>query len=172
MSEKMNWFKPRGGSGDRGNTTLADGSKIKKGDARIRACASIDELICILGACKARIRSCRRGGVRFLAPEIEEIQNHLTSASALIAGTDRSDRLKEAVLSTERRILELSKELKPMRKFAVPGRNPVEASLHLSRSFCRSAEISVWRTRNARPAAVYLNRLSDLLFLMAEKAVC
>ena len=152
-------FKPRLGSGDAGLTDLFGGRRVKKTDLRIQTNALIDELSSLLGVIKAR------GGKD--EQEITGIQRSLTAVSALIAGAGTAGQVKESVAAVEALIAGRSKKLPPLKEFILPGKNKKEALVHLARSRARLCELLAWRLKAKLPA-VYLNRLSDYLFLLAR----
>ena len=161
-------------TGDRGDTTLFGGQRVPKDALRIEAYGTIDELNSILGI----VRSDNRD------PEIErilmQIQNQLFDLGADLA-TPRSVEQKtikriEARDSQplEKMIDALEANLKPLKTFILPGGSSVAARLHFARTICRRAERAVVRlSRNediGDGITIYLNRLSDLLFVLARHA--
>jgi len=161
-------------TGDRGDTSLFGGQRVPKDALRIEAYGTVDELNSILGI----VRSDNRD------PDIERIlthiQNQLFDLGADLA-TPRSLELKairriEAKDSQllERTIDALEANLKRLKTFILPGGSPVAARLHFARTVCRRAERSVVRlSRNediGDGVTTYLNRLSDLLFVLARHA--
>jgi cob(I)alamin adenosyltransferase len=162
-------------TGDKGDTGLVDGSRVPKDDPRIAANGDVDELQALLGLIKSELPE----GVP-LAALLKDIQRDLFSLSARIG--DPKDRIagkKDKVILTEERIAVLEREidareaeLPPLRAFILAGGGSVGARLHLARTVCRRAERSVvglGRSVDLDPALVrYLNRLSDLLFVLAR----
>jgi cob(I)alamin adenosyltransferase len=147
------------GSGDKGATSLPHCDKVKKTDPRIHALALLDELSATLGLARARFP-------KKTAADLLEIQRTLLKVSAQAAGLDFSSALQADTTGLETRIKELTGRIKPEKEFVLPGDTETEALLHLARAKTRLCEISLWEI-NSAPAAVYLNRLSDLLFLLA-----
>jgi cob(I)alamin adenosyltransferase len=161
-------------TGDTGETSLFDNTRVKKGDARVDAYGEVDELNAALGAARAA------GLDGDLAGVLEEIQKELFAIGARLA--DPSHRIaarvtKADVVGThiarlEATIDRLEENLPPLRRFILPGGSPGGALLHLARTICRRAERRV--VSLAAPVdpviVVYLNRLSDLLFVMARAA--
>ena len=162
-------------TGDVGQTSLFDKSRVSKADPRVDAYGDVDELNACLGAARA---ACTAAD---LSDGLAAIQKDLFALGARLA--DPSARIAErvtkaAVRSTdverlERLIDTLEAELPPLRRFILPGGGTCGAWLHVARTVCRRAERNVV---GLGPGAVepvivpYLNRLSDLLFVMARAA--
>jgi len=149
------------GQGNDGKTELPHGKRVRKTDPRIKALALLDELGAVLGLAKAKLSGKKE------AADLHKIQLTLLKAAALAAGMDFKTELARETAALEARIEILAKTRKPLREFVLPGRNGTEALLHLARTKARICEIALWGI-NSGPAAVYLNRLSDYLFLLAE----
>jgi cob(I)alamin adenosyltransferase len=162
-------------TGDGGQTSLFDRTRVSKADARVDAYGDVDELNAGLGAARAA------GLDADLSAAVETIQRELFAVGARLA--DPSSRIagrvtKAAVTSAQIQRLEqlidtLEAELPPLRRFILPGGSAAGAMLHLARTVCRRAERRVvgLGEANADPVVtVYLNRLSDLLFVMARAA--
>ena len=162
-------------SGDSGETSLFDNSRVSKADARVDAYGEVDELNACLGAARAA------GLDAELASAIEAIQRELFAVGARLA--DPASRIaarvtKAAVDDTDVARLEqlidrLEAELTPLRRFILPGGSPAGAWLHLARTVCRRAErrVVALGSKAIDPIlVVYLNRLSDLLFVIARAA--
>jgi cob(I)alamin adenosyltransferase len=162
-------------TGDAGETSLFDKSRVSKADTRVDAYGEVDELNAALGAARAA------GLDDDLSRVIETIQKELFAVGARLA--DPSKRIagrvtKAAVRQSdvdrlEQTIDRLEGGLEPLRRFILPGGTLPGALLHMSRTICRRAER---RVVGLGPDAVepiviaYLNRLSDLLFVMARAA--
>lgn len=159
-------------SGDAGETGLGDGTRVRKTHTRIVALGSIDELNAALGVAlttnlSAPVREALTG-----------LQNELFDLGADVAVPldDRSPpRLRitpDRVAELERRIDAATARLEPLTSFILPGGSPGAAALHLARTICRRAEVDVLRLAESETinvqAAIYLNRLSDLLFALAR----
>ena len=158
-------------SGDAGETGLGDGSRVLKSSPRVTAYGEVDELNAVLG-----LAACH-------APESEPllrgVQNDLFDVGAdlcLPAAEGRTVlRLRpEQPARLEREIDRLNQRLEPLTSFVLPGGSPAAAWLHFARTVCRRAERSVVALAQAEPVnpnvLTYLNRLSDLLFVMARVA--
>ena len=155
-------FKPGMGNGDGGMTDLPNGKRVKKTDPRIKALGLLDELGAALGLVRAKLAG------KQAKEEIWQIQQALLRAAARAAGMRSKAELEKETTYLGARIAALAAGAEPMRKFILPGRTETEALIHFARTKARSCEIALWEL-NSRPAAVYLNRLSDYLFLLAVK---
>ena len=148
------------GGGDKGETSLGDGSRISKLDPRVAAMGDVDELNSLLG----------------LAGGLERFQNELFDLGAdlsvpFVAGDERLRITEEAVGALEHEIDEANASLSELKSFVLPGGSPRASKLFLARAVCRRAERAVLAVPDTNPlAAVYLNRLSDLLFVLARAA--
>jgi cob(I)alamin adenosyltransferase len=164
-------------TGDEGTTGLFGGGRVGKDHPRVEAYGDVDELNAAVGMARAIE----------LMPRIDEVllpvQRDLFSIGALLATPDAEkmrQQLEKARID-EGRIAELEHaidggeaELEPLRAFILPGGTPKSAALHVARTVCRRAERRVIALQRevAVPqlAVVYLNRLSDLLFVLARVA--
>jgi len=153
-------FKKNSGSGDLGFTDLFGGRRVPKTHRRIKLNALIDDLSALLGLIKTSLR----GKAKL---EISGVQAGLILASGMIAGMKGS--LTAETSSLEGLIERLAGEVKVPKKFALPGANETEALAHIARAKARVCEILAWELKE-KAAAVYLNRLSDYLFLAALRA--
>ena len=168
------------GSGDRGKTSLFSGERISKNNLRTEAYGDLDELNSCLGALTAAMEESHESRV-----EIRQIQSELFHIGALLATTPGSpsaaaleplDEQKSRYLETA--IDRMDQHLPPLKEFILPGGRMTAALAHLARTVCRRAErhvvgLSEGETTNQRPEAyqailVYLNRLSDYLFVLAR----
>jgi len=160
-------------TGDAGETSLFDNTRVLKSDARVDAYGEVDELNANLGAV------CASGVDADLATEIEKIQRELFAIGARladprsrIAGRVTKAAVTDAdVTRLERLIDTLETELPPLRRFILPGGSASGAMLHQARTVCRRVErrIVALGSDAVEPIViVYLNRLSDLLFVMAR----
>ncbi len=161
-------------TGDTGGTALFGGTRVSKADPRVAAYGDVDELNACLGA--ARAEGALAGDVAAL---IELLQRDLFAIGARLA--DPADRIagrvtKVAVTDADIQRLEdwidrFEAELPPLRRFILPGGNRAGAMLHFARTVCRRAERSIvalgTETVDAHLLA-YVNRLSDLLFVLAR----
>lgn len=150
-------------NGDDGKTSLVGQNPVAKNDLRIEIIGQIDELSAVLGIVQAE-------GLEGLYAEIVlRVQKDLSFFCAEVAGAQNSCITEESVKHIEQEIDKLSKNLLPFTQFVVPGKNKPSAYLHLARTVCRRAERSLVQIQPLPPIlASYLNRLSDLLFILAE----
>jgi cob(I)alamin adenosyltransferase len=157
--------------GDDGETHLGDMSRVPKTHPRIEAYGTVDELNAQLGLLMAA-----EGLPGEFRPWIERVQNDLFDLGADLSvppGGER-ERLRMSASQTawlEERCDEVNERLEPLRSFLLPGGSPAGAQLHVCRTVCRRAERRALEVEDASPEAVrYLNRLSDLLFILARAA--
>jgi cob(I)alamin adenosyltransferase len=161
-------------TGDAGDTVLGDGRRVPKDDPRVEAVGGVDELNAILGLLLAQAPDLSEHGL------VQSIQNDLFDVGAdlcLPAAADEKAGEKLRVTAAQGERLEaaidrLNADLKPLTSFILPGGSPAAAWCHLARTVCRRAEravVTVMRTEAVSPhVLVYLNRLSDLLFVLGR----
>ncbi|MBO0787800.1 MAG: cob(I)yrinic acid a,c-diamide adenosyltransferase [Actinobacteria bacterium] len=165
-------------TGDDGTTALGDGSRVPKTDLRLIAYADVDEANCAIGTALA-LGALPAG----IAALLTRIQNELFDVGADLCNpiTDNPPypplRIDESYVSAlEAACDEQNQDLPTLRSFVLPGGTPGAALLHAARTVVRRAERSAWAARNAHGDSVnpvtvkYLNRLSDLLFILARRA--
>ena len=160
-------------AGDAGETSLGDGSRVPKTDPRIEAYGAVDELNSLLGLALAGELP-----VEF-RPWLEQVQNDLfdLGADLSVPLEDERERLRVTTEQVERleELCDLVNErLEPLKSFILPGGTESASRLHVARSVCRRAErlaVDLDGKGSVNPAALaYLNRLSDLLFILARAA--
>lgn len=161
-------------TGDKGDTSLFGGQRVPKDALRIEAYGNVDELNSVIGMIRSENSNAEID--RILA----DVQNRLFDVGADLATPrtitkDKVTRIEARhALQLEKAIDQLEVQLKPLRSFILPGGLPVAAKLHFARTVCRRAERSVIRlSRNediGEGITIYLNRLSDLLFVIARYA--
>jgi cob(I)alamin adenosyltransferase len=164
-------------TGDAGDTGLFGGGRVGKDHPRVEAYGDVDELNAVLGTVRATEQM----------PRIDEIivrvQRDLFSIGALLATPHRekmTEQLEKAriddarIVELEQAIDDCERELDPLRSFILPGGTPKAAALHVARTVCRRAErrvVTLQRDIDVPELVVrYLNRLSDLLFMLARVA--
>lgn len=159
-------------TGDSGTTGLVGGQRVPKTDLRITAFGEVDELNACIGVA---IASCPHELVR---TALIEVQSQLFNLGAQLAAPS-SDPGVEVITSKhvdglERQVDTISSQLEPLRSFILPGGSLLAAHLHLARTVCRRAERQVLRLSQQpnedvdRWVLIYLNRMSDYLFVMAR----
>jgi cob(I)alamin adenosyltransferase len=158
--------------GDRGETSIGDGSRVSKLDGRIEAYGTVDELNATLGGVLA-------GDVPSeLRPVLERIQNELFDLGADLsvpAGVEGRLRVEQELVDRlEEDCDRFNAGLPELRSFVLPGGSSAAAGLHVARTVCRRAERETLRAAAEHAigplVAVYLNRLSDLLFILSRAA--
>jgi len=158
--------------GDGGETDLGDRSRVRKTDPRIEAYGCVDELGAQLGFALTQ-----PGLPEHTAAWLRRIQNDLFDLGADLAvpASDPRERLRlaaEQVEWLEQRCDEVNAGLEPLRSFVLSGGTPAAAWLHVCRTVCRRAERRVVALGDEASVQTlrYLNRLSDLLFILAREA--
>jgi cob(I)alamin adenosyltransferase len=161
-------------SGDGGETGLGDGSRVPKDHLRIVAIGEVDELNASLGCLLAYSPNTTESDL------IRSIQNDLFDLGGDLCfpnATDETGMLRITASQSERlerTIDRLNERLEPLNSFILPGGTPAAAGYHCARTVCRRAERAVVSLRTNEPinehVLIYLNRLSDLLFVLARIA--
>ena len=159
-------------TGDGGETSLFDGTRVMKDDARVDAYGDIDELNAWLGLVRSSLAD------PDLDRELEAIQRDLFAVGAELADPRQriAARVAKAFITDddverlERLIDRLESELEPLRRFILAGGSPPAAAVHVARAVCRRAERRIVSLQPAAEATLlrYVNRLSDLLFVVAR----
>jgi len=158
--------------GDAGETSLGDGSRVSKLDGRIEAFGTVDELNAALGVVLAGdVPDELRGVLARVQNELFDVGADL-SVPAAVEGRLRVD--QSLVDRLEHDCDRFNADLPELRSFVLPGGTEAAARLHVGRTICRRAERDVLRAAKEHElgplVAVYLNRLSDLLFVLARAA--
>lgn len=163
-------------TGDGGDTGLGDGSRVAKDHPRVAAYGTVDELNAILGLLLTE----SQGLAADLEKLLREIQNDLFDVGADLCLPQPKDEKPDAVLRVqhdqatrlESAIDHFNAPLQPLRSFILPGGSRAAAWCHLGRTVCRRAErevVALSHAEHVNPQVViYLNRLSDLLFVLAR----
>ncbi len=163
-------------TGDAGETGLFDGSRVPKHDARVDAYGEVDETNAAIGAARAFLEDAEIGAI------LTGIQKDLFAVGAQLADPKYGERAaKEKTAITEARVAEFEGwmdrfdgQLPPLKGFILPCGTKAGAMLHLARCVCRRAERKITAlaaTTKVPPiVVVYMNRLSDLLFVLARVA--
>ena len=161
-------------TGDAGDTSLFDGTRVRKADARVDAYGEVDELNAWLGLVRAA------GLDSDLDAELTRIQRDLFALGARLADpaakiaqrVTKADLSDDDVTRLEQLIDRLETELPPLRRFILAGGSAAGAALHVARTVCRRAERRIVALEPPLDAVLlrYVNRLSDLLFVLARAA--
>jgi cob(I)alamin adenosyltransferase len=159
-------------AGDGGETSLGDGSRVSKRDLRIAAYGTVDELnaqlgVVVAGDCPPELRDC-----------LERVQNELFDLGADLSVPFASEgrlRIDQAGVDRLEELCDRFNERLPdLKSFVLPSGTPTAAAVHVARTVCRRAEretLAAAEEHDVNPlVAVYLNRLSDLLFILARVA--
>ncbi len=156
--------------GDGGETHLGDMSRVAKTDPRIEAYGTVDELNAVVGVARTM-----DGLPANVGEWLGRIQNDLFDVGADLSVPDGGERERLRVAPEQTEWLEqvcdeVLAGLEPLRSFVLPGGTPAAAQLHVARTVCRRAERRVLAVGDAASGEVvrYLNRLSDLLFVLAR----
>jgi cob(I)alamin adenosyltransferase len=161
-------------AGDTGETSLGDMSRVRKTDPRIEAYGTVDEVNSLLGLALAAEELPEE-----FRPWLEEIQNDLFDVGADLSVPLENEREHLRVLPSQVERLEMlcdmvNARLEPLKSFVLPAGGEAAARLHVARSVCRRAErtvVALGEIFAVNPSALaYLNRLSDLLFILARAA--
>ena len=155
-------------TGDAGTTRLANGDEVSKDDLRVCAYGDIDELNSLLGLVISQLDDPQVSSI------LLEVQHHLFDAGGEIASAGMvADMITDAMVTElEHHLDQLSENLPPLKEFILPGGTTAAAYLHVARTVCRRVERSIIKLDHEEAVAPviirYINRLSDLLFVMAR----
>ncbi|ARA92877.1 MAG: cob(I)yrinic acid a,c-diamide adenosyltransferase [Bacteroidetes bacterium] len=162
-------------TGDTGSTALFGGGRVSKDHPRIRAYGTVDEANSVLGLARSHLQA--QPGADLAEPILGRLQEELfvlgaDLATPLDAGPTVPRIDPRHVLRLEEDIDRLEADLPPLKHFILPGGTPAAATLHVARTVCRRAERHVVEAMADEPlneqGLIYLNRLSDLLFVLAR----
>lgn len=163
-------------TGDTGDTMLYGSGRVRKDDVRVEAMGTVDELNAALGVARMELARSDTAPAD-LEPLVAQVQHRLFDLGAELATPNPAGHDTNLVNDSHVAILEAAidrfdAELAPLREFILPGGVPAAAQLHLARCVCRRAErrlISLMGREPVRGELLrYLNRLSDLLFVLAR----
>jgi cob(I)alamin adenosyltransferase len=150
--------------GDRGETSLIGGRRVRKNAPRVEACGTVDELNAAIGWARSK------GQPPDVDAVLAGVQRDLFDLGADLATPSGGGRIgPRHVARLEAAIDGFDARLPPLRNFILPGGARPAAALHLARTICRRAERRIVRLGDER-AIAYVNRLSDLLFVLARCA--
>lgn len=153
-------------TGDNGTTGLGNGSRVAKDDARVEAIGAVDELNSFLGSLLTQdLPEPLRANLTRIQHELFDLGGELSLPGHTLIQAD-------AVARLEKEIELFNENLPPLKEFILPGGNPAAAACHVARTVCRRAERRVVTLARQAPlneqVQIYLNRLSDLLFVIAR----
>ncbi len=155
-------------TGDKGTTSLGDGTKVSKSDLRICCIGEVDELNSIIGYAKIAASG------NDLVQELSKIQNNLLNLGGELSITNNNLELlkEESISHMETSIEAMNQKLPPLKDFILPGGNEFSARLHIARSVCRRVErkiVELMENEGGRDIWIkYLNRISDYFFVLAR----
>ena len=160
-------------TGDSGETSLFDKTRVSKANPRVDAYGEVDELNACLGAARAAgVDDEIAGLIEWLQKDLFAVGARLADPSSRIAPRVEKAAIGDAAVQRlEQAIDRLEETLPPLRRFILPGGSSSGALLHLARTVCRRAErrvIALGANAVDPVLVIYLNRLSDLLFVMAR----
>jgi cob(I)alamin adenosyltransferase len=154
-------------TGDDGSTGLGDGARVPKESLRVEAYGTVDEVNCAIGVVlampnlPAEVKDC-----------LLEVQHDLFDLGGELCIPGHRIVTPAYILRLEARLDEFNETLPPLKDFILPGGGPAAAACHVARAVCRRAERRSWTLARVEEVAPdvprYLNRLSDLLFVMAR----
>jgi len=154
-------------TGDDGTTGLGDGSRVPKDSPRVEAYGTVDELNSVIGLLLAVPKLPKK-----VAGCLTEVQHELFDLGGELCIPGHTMIRAEHVAQLEEALDEFNEKLPPLKEFILPGGGPGAAACHLARTVARRAERRAWtlaRAESVSPELLqYLNRLSDLLFVLAR----
>ena len=162
-------------TGDSGETALFDGSRVAKADPRVDAYGDVDELNAVLGQVRAAgVDATLDGWIDHLQRDLFALGAQLADPRSRIAARVTKVTLGSADVERLEQWIDIAEaELPPLRRFVLPGGMPAAAALHLARTVCRRAErhiVGLGAGAVSAELLAYVNRLSDLLFVLARLA--
>jgi len=154
-------------TGDDGTTGLGDGTRVSKDSLRVEAFGTVDELNSAIGVLLAT-----PGIPPGIAACLTEVQHELFDLGGELCIPGHHAITTEQVTRLESSLDDFNDSLPPLKEFILPGGGPAGAACHLARAIARRAERRVWTLAKAESVSAevssYLNRLSDLLFVLAR----
>ncbi len=166
--------------GDKGETSLVGGERVSKDSIKVEAYGTVDELNSIIGVARAfhLNEGCATDDCKKVENEFKRMQNNLLKIGSYLATPQNKSNDKTPIISEEEVkhlehfIDEMSKDLKPLTTFILPGGGKISSFLHYARTVCRRAErriTTLTADENINPILrKYINRLSDTLFALAR----
>ncbi|MFQ6676907.1 MAG: cob(I)yrinic acid a,c-diamide adenosyltransferase [Fidelibacterota bacterium] len=156
-------------TGDRGETGLGDGSRVKKDDARIQCLGAIDELNSFIGFGKVVLRD------KTIISFLETIQQDLFNIGGELSvpGKEMTAVDVNRIVELESSVLEWNEDIPPLKEFILPGGTEASSRMHLARTSARRAERKLIQLHKSESVTdhciMYFNRLSDVFFVLARK---
>lgn len=154
-------------TGDQGMTGLGDGTRVAKDDLRVQAYGTVDETNSAIG-----VLINHPGVASEIVDCLTEVQHDLFDLGGELCIPGSRVITGERITRLERELDAFNAALPPLKDFILPGGGPAAAACHMARTICRRAEREVWTLSRADSVAAevpqYLNRLSDLLFVLAR----
>lgn len=171
MADRLTIITTR--TGDDGTTGLADGSRVKKSHCRVQAMGDVDELNSQLGRLLAELSiDAEQAPVAAVIATLEPTQHALFDIGSELAIPGHNQLVESQLAHLDKAIDEYNGTLEPLREFILPGGTMASTQAHICRSVCRRAERSVVAVVEQDVlgdlSPRYLNRLSDLLFVLAR----
>ena len=164
MSNRLTKIVTRGG--DKGETSLADGTRLAKDDMRIALIGDVDELNSWIGVVVAHL------GEGALAEFLSGVQHDLFDLGGALSFPGAPMLSEKHLARLDAAAADMNAGLAPLKEFILPGGAPVIAFIHVARTVCRRAERAISAFHKSAPEAAmglqYLNRLSDVLFIAAR----
>jgi cob(I)alamin adenosyltransferase len=153
-------------TGDKGSTGLGDGTRVDKDSLRVEAFGTVDELNSVVGLLMTHeLSGTVAARLTAIQHDLFDIGGELSIPGPSVVSDEKVKRLEEFLDS-------LNEDLEPLQEFILPGGTAAAAVCHLARTVCRRAErrvVTLAREETVNPASLrYLNRLSDLLFVLAR----
>lgn len=164
-------------AGDGGETSLAGGIRVAKNHLRIETNGVLDEANSFIGLLRVKLPAEHSWQKRLFKIQVDimHIMSHIARTSEM-TGTSRSPKIEDGAEFCERWIDEMSKDIDDMRCFVVPGQTEIGALCHVIRTVIRRGERFLSSLMDEEPIdrwiSEYINRLSDLFFVLANSAVC
>lgn len=176
----MREFKIYTKGGDKGKTSLLDGSRVYKSDLRLNCYGTLDELNSFLGLLKDKIYTSKIEDRTALAVKLKRIQNHLFNMGCELSDPNFDpEKATIPVISSDNTLIleneidEFQKDLKPLTNFILPGGHEINSLAHICRTICRRSERLLIELYNGdqkirQEPIKYLNRLSDWFFVLSR----
>ncbi len=164
--------------GDKGSSDLIGGSKVSKDDLRLCAFGEVDELNSFVGSCSVYIKEHHEKKLTLVLSKLDSIQHELFNLGNMLAiaegfSYDSMPRVDESsILFLEDSIDMFNEKLSSLNSFVLPGGNELNVRFHIARTVCRRCErlvVKLSKTTDVNQnAMIFLNRLSDLLFVLGR----